>query len=219
MRTTVRGLFSAAAFTAFALASTASATADKSTKPRIAVLEFTGIAGSGGEAKGKHGHKEEIEILSYSFGQSQADALTDGLMILRNTDDPQAGKVSKVDGFAIKQKAIEPGAEAELQPMGNTKWKNITLKRAVSESSAARANDRLRNAGPKDGWASAPRENGNVTLMLARPWAACTVGDRFNGAYLVVGTTHRYSLDGATVAACHGDTVTLNYAKAAVVSR
>jgi hypothetical protein len=58
-----------------------------------------------------------------------------------------------------------------------------------------------------------------MVLRLAQPWAACAVGDRFNGAYLVVGASHRYSLDGATVTACHGDTVTLYYAKAAAVSR
>jgi hypothetical protein len=125
MRTTVRGLFSAAAITASALASTASASADKSTKPRITVLEFKNLADSSGRAK--QDHRGEIEILSYSFGQRQSDALTDGLMILRNSDDPQGAKVSKVEGIAIKQKAIEPGAEARLQPMGNTKWKNITL--------------------------------------------------------------------------------------------
>lgn len=50
---------------------------------------FLKLDGVEGGSKGKHDHKDEIEILSYSFGPSQA------------------ARVSKIDSFTIKQKAVE----------------------------------------------------------------------------------------------------------------
>jgi hypothetical protein len=55
--------------------------------------------------------------------------------------------------------------------------------------------------------------NGSVTLRLASPWTACAAGDRFDGVYLTIGTTHKYRLDGLEVSACSAEQVSFNYAK------
>lgn len=55
--------------------------------------------------------------------------------------------------------------------------------------------------------------NGSLTLRLASPWTACAAGDRFDGVYLIVGTTHKYRLDGMEVASCSAEQVSFNYAK------
>lgn len=130
----------------FALGSPAGAE-DKSTKPRIAVLELQAGA--------------QLEVESAQWGEWIADV-----------ERPQeAARVNKVDAFSIKQKAVEedgqagrandrlrtagpkddwpsaaPAAPGEAEitlkgntapatTMGNTKWKNITLKRGTSAAS------------------------------------------------------------------------------------
>ena len=275
----------ALAASSFILIATSAYAADKSSKPRLAVLELAGTETTGGgPAAGKDGHKEHIDIYSVTWGttRSQYDALTDGLLILRYNQDGSAAvpaRVSKVDAFAIKQKVAEgeaaprandrlrnagpkdgwkaaaganetltaDGGRTESAVTGNTKWKNIVLKRGVETTAAggvrvaagdvtgdgaAEAHQRQKEIGavPSAGAApsgqatgkrvhkpirirtyDAPLPSGSVLLKLSQPWPACAVGDRFNGAWLVVGTTHRYQLGGATVAGCSADAVAVNY--------
>src|SRR3954470_24923004 len=51
-------------------------------------------------------HKNQIEILSYSWGETRnADALTDGLLVVRSNSEPAqtASKTKKVESIGIKQ--------------------------------------------------------------------------------------------------------------------
>jgi hypothetical protein len=246
MRASVKAVL-AASFSFLALGA-AQAAADKSTKPRLAVLEFadraagpTIHAATWGEwiadverppAAGGWARADGLAVTwdvpgdSGIDGGGQADALTDGLLVIRYAHDAPAAKVNKVEALTIKQKVVE--------------------------GAAPRANDRLRNAGPKDGWKAeggvtvaagdvtgdgaaasgqatgkrqhrpirlrtyaAPLPRGSLLIRLAQPWPACSVGDRFNGAYLTIGASHRYRLDGATVVGCSDRAVAINYATVA----
>ena len=63
-------------------------------------LKIDGVKGESADAR----HKGEIEVQSFSWGASrldgggQADALTDGLLILRNSPAPAAGASSSAGG-------------------------------------------------------------------------------------------------------------------------
>ena len=227
--------------------------ADGSTKPRLAVLEFSNrtaapaidssawgdwiadverpqAAGNWAKADGLAvtwdvPHSADVD------GGGQADALTDGLLVIRYAHDAPAARVNKVEALTVKQKVVE--------------------------GAAPRANDRLRNAGPKVGWKAsggvtvatgdvngdgaaassgqatgkrqhlpirlrtyaAPLPRGSLLIRLAKPWPACAVGDRFNGAYLTIGATHRYRLDGATVVGCSAKAVAINYSAVGTAAR
>jgi hypothetical protein len=238
--------------------------ADKSSKPRLAVLEIA-APGGGTAAKGKDDHRDHIEIYSVSWGttRAQADALTDGLLVIRYNQDGTAAvpaRVSKVDAFSIKQKAVEEsagrandrlrtagpatgwpaatganetltvgGGRTEAPVIGSTKWKNIVLKRGVETTARGgvrvAAGDVTGDGAAASGQATgkrqhmpirirtydAPLPRGSVLLRTSQPWSQCRVGDRFNGAYLVVGTSHRYQLGGATIVGCSADAVAVNY--------
>jgi hypothetical protein len=126
MFATVRAA-SAATAILVALSAPARAAEEKSTKPRLAVLEFANKA------------EAQLEVDAVSWGEWIADV-----------ERPQeTGKVSKVDAFTIKQNTI--GA-----------------------NTAGRANDRLRNAGPKDGWPAAGRgrDIARVDGDIAKPSTA-----------------------------------------------
>ena len=127
MPATVR-LACAASVILVTLGSPASAE-EKSTKPRIAVLEFKDKAAA------------EIAIESAQWGEWIADV-----------ERPQAaGGWSKADGLAVSWDVPEASAGKSTPP-------TVTLKRGSdSAATAGRANDRLRNAGPKDGGLSAGR--------------------------------------------------------------
>ena len=116
-------------------------------------LKFPPIEGDSGKAQAKgDDHRNQIEILSWSWGASQAGAHGTGgghgagkvsVHDISAAPDPQAGKVSKVDSISIKQSTVAAG----------------------------RANHRLRNAGPQDGWGAQAAGEAEITLKgpPARP--------------------------------------------------
>ena len=104
-----------------------------------------------GESRDK-GHKEEIEILSFSWGATQPGSHAGGTGMgagkANIAPGGEEGKVSKVEAIAIKQ-----GVAGD------------------------RPNDRLRNAGPVDGWPSAaPATTIPPTVTLKRGQGAATAG-------------------------------------------
>ena len=113
-------------------------------------LKIKGVEGDSGKAAASS-DKPRIAVLelhSWSFGATQANSGHTGggmgagkvsMHDLSAAPGPQAGKVSKVEAITIKQGA------------------------AAAEESA-RPNDRLRTAGPKDGWPAASAGEAEITL-------------------------------------------------------
>lgn len=158
---------------------------------------FLKLDGVGGETKGKHDHKDEIEILSFSFGASRADALTDGLMILRNSDDPAAAKrVSKVEAIAIKQKVAE-GKGGVSVAAGDVTGDGST---AASGPATGKRQHKPVLAKPLD----------KGSIKLAGSFASCNVG----AAYPLIevgGRDKGYRLGNVRVVDCGNGTMTANY--------
>ena len=166
---------------------------------------FLKLGGVDGDTKGKarDRHKDEIEILSYSFGASQAakvskvdaisikqtsvqgadgngqaDALTDGLMILRNTNEAPKGGVSvaagDVTGDGKPAASGLPTSKRQHKPFAVTK----------------------------------PLNSGSI--MLKGSFAACSVG----AAYPLIevgGRGKGYKLTNVQVVDCGNGTMTANY--------
>ncbi len=243
---------------------------EKSTKPRIAVIEFQNQSreqfeiessqwgewiadverpqamGSWSKAEGlavtwdapqsggSTGANEKITISGGRTESGGAAARRGGGSNTMSMDDT-AGKEKKAAPTAIShdlrtnviaRTAPPPGAggdpdrpiitghlpNASATSVGAAQ--SLTVGSARTESAnAARANDRLRTAGPKDGAPTftAPLPRGSVLLRLKQPWAGCAVGDRFDGVYVMTGATHGYRLGGGEVARCDGRAVTINY--------
>jgi type VI protein secretion system component Hcp len=79
-------------------------------------------------------HKNQIEILSWSWGETGAADVEYGWKV--EEGDSAAGKQLKQDSIAIKQ----------------------------TTHAASRPNDRLRNAGPRDGWGAQSPGEAEITL-------------------------------------------------------
>ncbi|HET7709867.1 MAG TPA: hypothetical protein VFK50_10105 [Sphingomicrobium sp.] len=159
---------------------------------------FLKLGGVDGETKGKRDHKDEIEILSYSFGASQADALTDGLMILRNSDDPAGtAKVSKVDSFAIKQKVVE--GEGGV---------SVAAGDLTGDGSAAASGLPTGKRQHKPMVLTRPLDKGSI--KLAGSFATCAVGATYP-LIEVGGRGKGYKLKNVRVVACGNGTMTANY--------
>jgi len=178
--------FTLHAFLATALAAVATASA-------AAGPAYLKLGGVEGEASKHKDHRDQIEVLSYSWGPSQA-----------------AGRVNKVDGFTVKQGVkpadgakggnvefewkVEEGESAPPQPAGD-----MTLKGSkIGENSTAQAGGVSVAAGDVtgDGGSAAsglptgkrqhkaftltkPADKGTVWVRVASPWAGCRVGDRY----------------------------------------
>jgi len=233
-----------------AILASAAQSADKSTKPRLAVLEFSNRAAGPDIASARWGTWiADVERPGAAGGFAKAD----GLDISWDVPEAEASRVSKVDAISIKQKAMEEGAAPRANDrlrnagprndwptaaMGNTKRKNIVLKRGVSAAAApggvrVAVGDVDGSSDPASGQATgkrvhkpirirtydAPLPRGSLLIELAQPWPACAEGDRFNGAYMTIGATHRYRLDGATIVGCAANAVAINYANAVSVGR
>lgn len=159
----------------------------------------------------------ELKVRSIQWGAGRSASGSGGAVALDNW--------TKLDGLATNRETTEgrstapataivknspsrdPGAVAN--PVHEQSIENLFFKHSI--------------VSPRDvasGQASGKRmqepitlSNGSLILKLASPWTACAAGDRFDGAYLTVGTTHRYRLDGLEVASCSAEQVSFNYAK------
>ena len=164
---------------------------------------FLKLDGVDSRTKGKHDHKNEIEILSFSFGahqtgSGQADALTDGLMILRNSDESAGtGKVSKVEAIAIKQKAVE-GKGGVAVAAGDVTGDGSTT--ASGLPTGKRQHKPMVLAKPLD----------KGSIKLAGSFASCEVGKTYP-LIEVGGRSRGYKLKNVQVAACGSGTMTANY--------
>jgi len=133
------------------------------------LLKLGGVEGEAQAGRHDDRHKDQIEILSYSWGETRhvdgngrADALTDGLLIIRNHDEqPQPIKTGKVDSISVKQSTHASGGG---HGAGKVSVHDISTTHATGAAGAPRANDRLRTAGPRDGWPGAASASGGVSV-------------------------------------------------------
>ena len=178
----------ATAIAAFATASAAAAPA---------YMRFEPIKG---DINAKEDHRDQIEILSYSWGSPQS-----------------AGRVSKVDALPVKQNVkpadgarggnveyewkVEEGESAPPRPAGD-----MTLKGSkIGENSAAGT-----GGGHGSGKVSThdisttsakPAAKGTVWVRVASPWAGCRVGARYPSITLSAGAKS-HILHDVSVANC-----------------
>lgn len=212
-----------------ALGSPAGAAEEKSTKPRLAVLEFKDKAGA------------QLNVESASWGEWIADierpqaagrgidiARVDGEIVAPST---AAGKQPKTRTLGLAPGDTRPRPAAS-EEKGGTEDINIGVGELQespggdpdhpviagsvpnpSDPASGQATGKRQHMPIRLRTYDAPLERGSVMLRLAQPWAGCAVGDRFNGVYLTTGATHRYRLDGAEIASCGNSSVTINYTK------
>jgi len=230
--------FTLHAILAAALAALAASSAAAAPPFSLVTSSFKNSGSSSGKA-----HRDEIEVLSYSFGQSQA------------------GRVSKVDGFTVKQGVkndpkqygewiadVERPQQQGYAP-ANTKYSTVKLTRGSDggsggsnelkmEDSAGSAAAKERQAGTKevvaepdkdragfsgrgldiarvDGQMAKPADKGSVWVRVATPWSACRVRARYPSLELG-GGRQAYRFEDAVVTGCAPDGASFDYAKVTV---
>jgi len=163
--------------------------------PAAAAPAFLKLGGVDGSTKAKDNHKDEIEILSYTWGESQES------------------KVNKVDSFTVKQGAVPSdsgekggtqdiniGVGESLTPGGGVKpalaiGHEVQSPRdtASGQATGKRMHKPLRITRPLD--------QGSVSLKLKSGWADCRVGMRLPSLE-IGGGGQSYVLQDVTVASC-----------------
>lgn len=131
-----------------------------SDKPRIAVLEAQGQATQGGK------HEGRIQVESWSFGATSSGTHASG-------GGGGSGKVSVHDISLTKNSDKMVGVEREMKESGE-KGGTEDINIGVGELQESKANDRLRTAGPKDGWPAAKPGEAEITLKGAAAPAKST---------------------------------------------
>lgn len=178
------------------------------------LLELGGVEGETAGDK----HKNEIEILSYSWGatraQRQADALTDGLMVIRY--------MSGVAG-ASETKGEKDGKIGENAPAAGDV--RVAAGDVDGDGRADVASPRDAASGLPTGkrqhkpmMLTAPLAKGSLTVRGKFP--GCAVGTRYPSIALS-GTGKRYTLQDAIITSCASasgealpmEEVSFNYAK------
>lgn len=110
-----------------------------------------------GSTAAKDDHKNEIEILSWSWGETQQKGGNVEYEWKVEEGESAAAKQLKQDSIAIKQTTHAASGEK-----GGTEDINIGV--GELQETRARANDRLRTAGPKDGWGTQSAGEAEITL-------------------------------------------------------
>ena len=196
---------------------------------------FLKLEGVKGESKADK-HKGEIEIQSFSWGASRAsdgsyDALTDGLIIMRNTDPPAPAAAAKAGGTGLgKGKASMSDLSVMRGPRQTTSMDGTHVvagdvdgdgradaaaagRHGVGMPSVKRTHSPIKII--------RPLETGSMTMNMKL--AGCAVGTRYPSAELTT-PGGRYALQDLVVASCGGgsggslptEQVTLNYTKVKV---
>jgi hypothetical protein len=135
--------------------------------PAILTLGSEGVGGAPRAAKSDKPRIAVLEIMAFEWGTA-ADSINlgswskaDGLAVSWDVPD-SAARVSKIDGFTVKQKAVEGSG----LPTGKRQHKPFSLAR--------------------------PLDKGSVWIRVASPWADCRVGKRFPSLEISDGTqAHR----------------------------
>ena len=180
---------------------------------------FLKIEGVDGESKDDK-HKGEIEILSYSWGATrtgQADALTDGLMIIRYNTEPAGAAADK--NIVLKGSKIGENAPATSGGV------RVAAGDVDGDGRAAVVSPR----DPASGLATGKRMHKPVTFPTPRDRGSLTVRGKFPGCavgtrYPVLalsGAGQRFTLQDAIITSCSSvpgqaapmEEVSFNYAK------
>ena len=193
--------FAAAAIIAPALAPAVAASSDY-------FLKIDGVKGESTDAR----HKGEIEIQSFSWGATrvagQADALTDGLLIVRYNNDPPppaagaagangtgmgAGKVNVQDISVMRGPRQTTSLDGTPPVAGTAKFGAVSgVRRDDGMGAGKRTHPPLVKIGK-------PLDTGSITV--AGNFPGCTVGTRYPGAVLQV-PGGRYELTDIEIASC-----------------
>lgn len=182
-----------------------------------------------GDIKGEvadKGHKGEIEILSWSWGETNSGTFSGG-------SGGGAGKVNKVEALTVKQRS-STAIEREMKESGEkggTEDINIGVGELQSSGAQAREHDKRTTwierstSTPSDaeakrksigqpkygditlkrGVMAAPPASGMVRVKTKMPWLACKVGDRYPMLHLAGEDGQAYRLSDVKVASCGGD--------------
>jgi hypothetical protein len=160
------------------------------------LLELGGVDGESQDDK----HKNQIEILSFSWGARQTTALTDGLLILRANEQPAAAgsKDMTLKGSKIGENA--PAAGGVRVAVGDVDGDGPTDKRMHKPVTFP-----------------TPRDTGSLTIRGKFP--GCVVGARY--PIMKLGNAaNRYTLQDAIITSCATvagaapmEEVSFNYAK------
>jgi hypothetical protein len=216
----------AAALTA--LAASSAAAADM-------FLKFTTVDGDTSAAGGRG---ERLEVESWHWGsvatadadgKGSIDALTDGVILIRNSDAPGAAKYGAVGGMHR-----DAGIDGTAAPVGGSEKQTIGATRSPSAGKDSKLQElRARSVADIDkapepaekrqhGWmpSNRPLDRGAVRVKVKFPWLGCAEGARYPHITLGDGA-NSYQLSDVTVASCGGGegpekSVTLTYRKVTV---
>jgi type VI protein secretion system component Hcp len=170
------------------------------------LLELGGVEGETQDDK----HKNQIEILSYSWGATRADALTDGLLIVRGVNAQPAAGASKdmtLKGSKIGENSTATAGGVRVA-VGDVDGDGRA--EASGQATGKRMHKPLR--------LSAPLATGSVTMRGKFP--GCMVGARYPTMRLG-NAARRYTLQDAVITSCATvrggaapmEEVSFNYAK------
>lgn len=122
-----------------ALSASGAAAEEKSTKPRIAVIEFKNMPGQTAPAP--------VEILSFAWGDADAAGPVKPVFVKSWST---SGDAAQHRAGGSNQMSMDDTAGKEKSPSSFGEWV-ADVERPQAGGAPYRANDRLRNAGPKSG--------------------------------------------------------------------
>ena len=168
-------------------------------------LKLGGVEGDTKANSQDDKHKNQIEILSYSWGTARAaDPLTDGVLIIRNSEQPAPGsaKVNKVNSIAIKQSTTTAagGVQVAAGDVTGDGRADVSAPRdtATGQATGKRMHKPMMVRGSYD--RSAPPAQGSLTVLINGS-GRCVIGARYPSLELS-GQGKSHTLRDATIADC-----------------